>query len=537
MKQWIKDLYQFIQKYPIAIWLIFIGITSTIYYGTQDIVLNDDAFQFFSEFKKEGWGGFYQNYGFSSLYYFTHFFNLLFYHLFGLNNVCWLILLIVLHATNAYLIHCLFNAFYLQHRISNAFLISLAGAILFLISPAQSENVTWVATLHYGLSLLFFLLIGLNIIRGEKEFSSTRILLLLFFYSLSLLTMEFALIFPFCWFLMQMKFSIQTTTIKNKKLWLGFLLLIPVYFITTKFIKGHFIPHYSTEHLENHTPIQYITNYTNYASKHLFLSHFYPSSVRYYNIINHWFSLLIIWSFILWLFYRYTKKKASRAFVLLKLFVLSVFMLMPVINMYFNIIHQYENNRLGYYFSIALFQLTTFILFESLHIVRFIGFLIIIILNLYFSYKTTTDAKIAGHIFKHCLETFPDLPKKNIYLINMPNNYKGFYLFRDTWRLSSALDFFYQKQFNFNQIASTNLLNKNDSFYCIIESDSVLRAGHNNPGDYFMKGPYGAYDREDSAYSFDVDEWLMNYEVRFKKPLSTEDRVLLFKKDRFIIVR
>jgi hypothetical protein len=508
-----------------------------IYIGAHDIVLNDDAFQFFAEYEKESWGGFYQNYGFTSLYYVTHFLNILLYTLFGTNTFYWLIVLILLHAFNAYLGFRVFYRFYTVHQINNAFEIALLGSLFFLLSPSQSENISWVATLHYGISMLFFLAVALYLLNNLQELTNTKKLLLFFVYVLSLLSMEYALVFPFCWFLLIPQSYKSFKSFQNKYLWLGFLIIIPFYFIATKLIKGHFIPHYSERHLINHSLFQYLKSYISYSSKYLLLSHFYKYSSKYYDFLTRTSLMLSICVGLIIILYYYFKKNKETILVFLKLFVVSFFMLMPIINMFFCIIHQYENNRLGYFFSLLFFQLCFFTLYNYIKKGRIAFAVLLLTANVYFSFIVARDLKIAGHIYKNCVRTFPDLRHKKIYLLNLPNNYKGIYLFRSPWRLEAAISFFNHKEYSFNEIASTNILRANDSFALYTITDTTLKVGHNNLGDYFMRGPYGAYDREDSAYSFDVDEWLMNYEVRFKKPLSAHDQLLLFNQDRFEVLR
>lgn len=507
-----------------------------IYGGAHDIVLNDDAFQFFAEYEREGWGGFYQNYGFTSLYYVTHLLNILFYTFFSTNTFCWLVVLILLHAFNAYFSFRVFYRFYTVHQINNAFEIAFLGSLFFLLSPAQSENISWVATLHYGVSMLFFLLVALYLINNLKELSASKTLVLLLVYVLSLLSMEYALVFPFCWFLLIPQSYGSFSSFQNKKLWIGLLMIIPFYFIATKLIKGHFIPHYSERHLINHGLFQYVKSYISYSSKYLLLSHFYTYSSKYYELLTRTSVLLSVCAVLGLMAWYCLKKNSDTIVVFLKLFVVSFFMMMPIINMFFCIIHQYENNRLGYFFSLLFFQLCFFALYSYVKKGRIVFVALMLTANVFFSFIVARDLKIAGHIYKNCIHTFPKLGNNKAYLLNLPNNYKGIYLFRSPWRLEAALSFFNHTEYHFNEIASTNLLRANDSFHLYTNSDTLIKLGHNNPGDYFMRGPYGAYDREDSSYSFDVDEWLMNYEVRFKKPLGADDRLLLFNQDRFEVV-
>ena len=522
------------QKYPKILFPLYFCIVFFFYKNSHAIILTDDAFSFFKLFEENGFAGYSQNYGFTSLYYFTHLVNIIFYKLLGTNTFYWLVLMIFLHSLNAYLCFILFKIYYKKHLIENATLIAGIASFIFLISPFQSENILWAATLHYALCLLLFFGIGIYILSLDKIQSSFSYFIIFLGYITSLLTMEMALVFPFSWYLLKegFQFDIRKTTFF--KVWLGLFTIIPLYFIATKLIKGHFIPHYSEVHLSNHGLVQYATQFLKYVSKTLFFTHFSDHKNVIYTALESPLLLWIVWAIIVSISTIYFIKHPAKTKILLTLFVLSFFFLMPVINMYFMVVHQYENNRLGYYFSIFLFQFFVFMVFQCKTYLRYLILVPYILICFYFTNIVSEDARDAGTIYKTCIQTFPHTKSGIVYLTNLPNNFKGFYLFRNLDRFKEALAFFRDKNPMMIAIAGTSLLHFQDSFRYEFFGDNILRVGHTNYGDYFMKRNLGATNYSEKEFDFMVDEYSLNYQVHFKKPLELNDEILIFQRDRFI---
>ncbi len=445
--------------------------------------------------------------------------------------------MIFLHSLNAYLCFILFKIYYKKQLLENATLIAGIASFIFLISPFQSENVLWAATLHYALCLLLFFGIGIYILSLNKIQSCFSYFIIFFGYITSLLTMEMALVFPFSWYLLKEGFQFDIRKTKLLKLWLGLFTLIPFYFIATKLIKGHFIPHYSKVHLSNHGLVQYTTQFLKYVSKTLFFTHFSDHKNMIYTALESPISLWIIWTIIVSISIIYFIKYPTKTRILFTLFVLSFFFLMPVINMYFMVVHQYENNRLGYYFSIFLFQFFVFIVFQCKTYLRYFILVPYILICFYFTNIVSEDARDAGTIYKTCIQTFPDTKSGIVYLTNLPNNFKGFYLFRNLDRFQEALEFFMNKPPSLIAIAGTSLLHLQDTFCYEIIGDTILHFGHKNYGDYFMNRHLGATNYSKKEFDFIVDEYSLNYQVHFKKPLETNVEILMFQRDRFIKIR
>lgn len=518
---------------PIYLLLIYWVILSLIYFKAHPIVLTDDAFQFFVEYEKMGWGGFYQNYGFTSLYYVTHFANIVLYHIFKLNTEAWLLFFTFLHAVSSILLFQFVKTFAQQHQLKQAFYIGLFSSLWFLISPYQTEIICWVATLHYNLSMISFLGMSLFMMRHRENLSPYHTPLSLA-YVFILLIMEVPLVFPFCWFLILEGFHFNPLTSKHKKLWFSFLFLIGLYFMSTKLIKGSFIPHYAEQHLSNHNVYQYALNYCRYVWKYLFLGHFIPERTRIYLYFEKWWVLWLLYGsavgmLLVW------RKKIPIPFVL-KSILLSFMMLMPMINMFFMVERLNENSRLGYFFSFFIFTtaITLILLFPK--VIRNIILFCVLVINFACTLKQAEDGAVAGKIYQSAIRNFPDLKTSKNYLLNLPNHYRGYYMFREVWRLESALKFFKHRTYSFIELNSINLLDANQKIYCNFETDTTIHLSHDGYGIYFMQSNYGATSRSKPWYDLQVDEWSIHETIQIKQYKKSETSFLIFEEDRFKVI-
>ncbi len=184
-------------------WLfgIYLVLSVLFFRGGYRGELVDDGLAGLVKFENQGWKGFGQSFGFTSLYYFHDFFVLTIYALVGKSAFGWFIVMIILHSLNAWLSFITFRKFYYLMNVSNGTLIAFTGAILFLLSPYQTENVLWAATLHYSVALSVFLVVCnilLNSLQSGQLIGKT-VWVIAALYAVSLMTLEISLVFPLAW--------------------------------------------------------------------------------------------------------------------------------------------------------------------------------------------------------------------------------------------------------------------------------------------------------------------------------------------------
>ena len=114
-----------------------------------------------------------------------------FYKIFGFNGWCWYLLETLLHAINAFLLYRFFIRFFDRYHVQS-FWIALAGAVLFLLSPYNTEVLVPRVCIQY-LVCTFLLLCALHFILNYLESRRKKFI---WFTTLTMLVATFAIEFP-----------------------------------------------------------------------------------------------------------------------------------------------------------------------------------------------------------------------------------------------------------------------------------------------------------------------------------------------------
>ena len=189
------------KKIPIevVIFIIYLVVAFLFFGKGYKGELVDDGLAGLVKFENMGWSGFWRSFGFTSLYYFHDIFVLTVYKLVGKSTLGWFIVMVTLHCFNATLGFTLFKKFYALMGVEHGVPIALAGSTLFLLSPYQTENVLWAATLHYSIALSIFLFSSIILLNDLQlgQLRSITIFIVSVLYCIALVTLEISLIFPF----------------------------------------------------------------------------------------------------------------------------------------------------------------------------------------------------------------------------------------------------------------------------------------------------------------------------------------------------
>ena len=162
--------------------------------------------------------------------------------------------------------------------------ISLFSSILFLLSAYLVENIMWLATYHYAVTILYIMYTLCYIAVRNGKLNGVQKIALMASYA-SMLTMhEIILIFPLAFLALMFYFRLRKETKINKwellSLVFAFFFVDLIYFGLTKYLKGSYIPHYG----EDHTTFNgiYSLGYTfyQYLAKYILFIHKYNFSIR-----------------------------------------------------------------------------------------------------------------------------------------------------------------------------------------------------------------------------------------------------------------
>jgi hypothetical protein len=528
-------------KKEILLFLIFWIITALLYRNALGNQFIDDFLTGAVLFEEQGWKGFKNSYGFTSLYYGHNLLYMGFYQLASMNRWAWFLLFTGLHALNALLGFEFMTKIFERNHIATARIIALSGTLLFLTSPYQTENVIWGATMHYAFSMLFM---WLGFFIYEKYLISQKsalliILWLLFAYSL--LTLEISLVFPglycivfmFLWNRQSNKTELLTHV---KNLAIPMAMIIVSYFIATKLLKGHFIGHYGSEtHLTNLFSFQSLGTYLQYIAKLLGYVHFFPYKIRelIYETLKNQMVICIVMALLIAPGIIFLKKARTNITVAYGLLLLMLITLFPVSNMYFMYLNQVENDRLSYFASFFFYTLIALLL--SLVSDRIMKWVVVsaICLNIYLLQDYIQRWAGASVIQEKAVKTFRWENADKIFVLNQPCYYRSVYVFRNNTRFIRSMKLF--RKINLEgrlvEIAWANIQAPDNNVTVEQVGERDVKVTLNEWGRWFWYQNRGATDYETDTHSANFDEWNHSYVISFKKHLLPNEVIIYFTPD------
>lgn len=289
------------------------------------------------------------------------------------------------------------------------------------------------------------------------------------------------------------------------------------------------MPHYGVEHLEGWSPVIIFSTLLKYFFKLFGFVHFmeYPVREKLYGWCNDYKHVLLVWGTVAAVFsilvFKTKFKREAKFVVVLLLFAFIV--LLPVLNMYFMFLSNIENDRLSFFatpflYLTAAFLITRFPAYVYLPIS--IGILLLMkkLLGLYTWYWIN-----AATVQQHTLDSFRWFDKEKVYILNLPQNFNGAYIYHKNWRFAVAMlvknnhDILKQIE----TVAGQNMYDINDGITVTPIDTATYNISKNGWG-WFWNGPFGATDYETDDFIFRLKE--NGYTVKFKHPLKESDVVV-----------
>ncbi|MBT8234333.1 MAG: hypothetical protein HKO66_08840 [Saprospiraceae bacterium] len=476
------------------------------------------------------------------LHQFFHLVNFILYNIIGTNTTAWYIILASLHGLNAYVLFSLAKKIItLKGNTFDQKMLPITISIIFLIYPFNIEAVTWKACLHY-LIILQFLLLGLHLLLNYIQHNIKSSLWLLHLtFILSLFTLELSFIFPAIYFVIIIYYAHQSTDfVKNTKRLASSVILpqitfLVLYLILSKYAIGDFIGHYGAEKHVVFDPKLIASNAWKYFFKHLFYVHFWSFKYKQFVyeslIMNNIFLLATTISSVILLLFILSKKEngLKDQVLLLILFVLA---LAPIITLYFYWQHPYENDRYGYLASpfIIAFVVKLLCLIRNNYL-RIVTFLVFAFINVSLFINVISRNNAASKCLHGLLSDFK-IPKQsdNVFILGMPDNFQGLYLFRDYKNnahiLKKSLDLMYNKRVTnkITPIAQFNQKNLNDSLKVDFIDSKTIHVGFKQSGNWFWKGGIGLSNYKTDL--FNVEKKSGYYKITFSNA-SRDDLFLI----------
>lgn len=519
----------------LLIFFVFVIISFFAYRNCFDIDIPTDSYLLMLSFQKLGSGGILNNFHDIGMAPVSNTIIFILYKIIGTNSCWWILVSVIFHALNSFFIFLLGSSLFRQFGIKKNLLLGFIAAVLFLISPYQTEVLLWNPrmlnyTLATGFYILSFYFLTNYFFSGKRNHN----FLFHIFFLLAIFSFESPLFFPlaigFIYIFYRFAFA---GIISTKKFFVAVFfpqwLMIAGYFLACRFWLGAWIVHYgASTHLLFSIPL-FVTNYVKYFAKFFLFYRYLPSGrgnllhSMHININN---SVVAIILFIIALallssaVYYFFKKKRTEMFLCAMLFFTFCISLLPVINLDTTFVGGIISDRYGYLPSVAFYLLLValvHLLFEKLEKIVFASLIILCFVLLSSTFPAWNDAnKLTQGLVKN-FEPYLNTNKK-IYVLNLPDNKNWVLSFRGGFEEYYALKF--QKNFNgnFNIIASFFETGNNDSVMVERKSENEFMVRSFDNGKRFLYSGLWAKSYSNDEYEVKFNEECSAYRLHFFSP-------------------
>ena len=520
----------------ILLFLLFWIISFVFYFKTAGAGFVTDEVGWLQTYKDTGWHGIFHAFGDKSLHYIYHFIGYLIWKIFELNGFAWMVIFISLHSAIAVLSFRIFETLFLKLEITSSSLIAFTGCLLFVVSPYQTEPLVWYACIHYlACSFLLFSAFYFLLLYLQQQSKS----LIFAFYAcfiVSLFTLEISFAFPIIlivfFLLWPPKVFSGNARIELIKIFVApSFVLLACYFLLCKILRGSAVGHYgAAAHLNFSIPLL-MGNLAKYVSKIFFLTQFISADIRQqiYNVFENekfgWclFGVLTMLALLFLLFLKRAKTAFRASTLLFSFFVIA---LLPILNLIFSYIVNIEGDRFSYFASIFAYQ---FVAFSCILLFRKFGWLLLatfLFFNVKFLSLNTQSWSCSKIIQQSLIAEFKWYNAEKIYLLNIPDNFRGAYMFRCfapdiSFAESIALITGKNIEPKTVEVVEYNMNSFIDSVVVEKISDSELKVTFAQWGNWWWSKGIGASNYSTKDYDVKIDEWNHSYLLRFKsKPAN-----------------
>lgn len=462
------------------------------------------------------------------------------YKIFGTNGIGWYLVYGGLHSFNAFLLFKIFYRLLTTFEIPRAYWIASVGAVFFLISPYQSEVLVWKACQNYLLAVCFIFSCLWYTLVYLKSKRRRDVLKIYGFFLLALFTFEYGLFTPLLliaflviWRLLSVESNYFWADIKM--LVLPQFLAVGGYFVLSKLVFGKWIGHYgAATHLS--FPIKkMMATGLKFLAKYLFFVRSYPPTYKrtVFNFIDQYAYVLFALFLLLYGFgVVYSIQKNKKPFLLLLLcLALFAIAVAPVSNLYFYYLQQLINDRHGYLASAFLLMGLSLLLFQ---LPKYLNYSLVIgyaCCALFLLVSLNGQWRTSQTLFDSLMKDFRWHDASKVVLLNVPDNYKGIYLFRIIGigsGFKDALQYVHGDEVKgqFIEVTQYNMATPTDGVRVEKISNSQLKVTFNQWGNWFWRNGIGAGSGYENEY-YKVHFKGQFYELTIKEGL--EDAVFIYQ--------
>lgn len=521
-----------LKRHSLHLFILFYVIALILYYPAQNAKFVNDTFYYLYEIENFGWKGILNSYHMIFLWHIPSLAYCIIYKIFGLHWFGWHLVFCFLHSLNAYLLFILLKKIIKQETKYLSFI----AALLFLISPFQTEVIAWGAALHYLLIVTFLLVCLIALIRFFETDKKKYLVCFHLSFLCSLSCFEQAFLFPFLFALFVMLIIPMVVDVNNKQITklffirFFFLNMISIvgYFVLTKLVFGVWIAHYgSGTHATLNLKNMYET-FLSYDFKFLLYYRYLPKQIHeYYNnatvhSVIFAVSVLLLIMFVFLILYK-KRYRTDNGKVLIFFSLSYISMLVPVLNLDTSFIFEIQSDRYGYIASLFYYPLFVIIAFRLFHKFIFIPLIFTeIVVCIMLLMNAVQLWQHSGDIAFSLLQSYPLQYSQKAFIINLPDNYKGVYMFRNGFVEGLALTHHKSQKYNAETLAWINIFSNENETSTEILKDSTYYVKCLKDGKWYYYKGKGADDYENENYKVDFDEWNTAYNLTIKnKPINT----------------
>lgn len=469
----------------------FCIISLGYYYNVIDINFASDDFDSLYKHQTIGFDIFKKQLNDSFFLPVTYLFQYFEISLFGNYPICYHFTHILLHGVNAYLFYKVLHQ--LVQTIGDSFSrVPIYTSLFFLAYPYQTEAVVWIACSAYLLATFFGLLSIYYYVSFVQQSRIRDLYFSYLFLFIGLLCKEILIILPVILLMHQVFFekNLKTKLLITMKACVVIFLYCLVRYITL----GTLIGHYGASVHLNYNPFLLLKNTVAYLSKFFLGYRYLPEFVRasfriiYHSPLSIFIVVLIVTGGIAYLYFRNSNIKPIK--IISFIFICFLISLIPVINLETSFLGDLQSDRYGYFPSLFFCVLLS-VLINSLfnNIFKQIVFTMLLGLFSYHTIQTNQIWQTSSNISDSLINCFKDsIEYKNpICIVNMPDNYKGAYIFRNSFQ--EALRIIYpNRKFNrINVLSWQNIHHGDGNLITYHFSNDSLIFAHADQKNYFMR--------------------------------------------------
>jgi len=504
-RKWLEQILIFFEKRPLLIFLLFLGIALFFYFPTMYAGFVTDVTGGIERIGNQPFWKVIYSFGFPALNQISVLGFYILYQLFGTFGPPWYFFFCSFHALNAWLAYTFFKNLFSQFKIKHAPSIAFVGAILFLVSPYQTEVLVWRACLNYLLVTAFLLGSLLSLTYYLQTKKSQYLYFLQGFFIAALFTFELSLIIPISSILLYTLWSWQRNQLPLLKTYFSKISVpqfigILGYFGLNKLAFGAWVGHYgAATHLQFSFKVL-IQSWLKYIAKYLFFVRSYNHSYKafLFQLCDQYTWLLLLLIIGTSLFFLFYTKQIPKGKIAIFLFLSAGFTLtlLPVLNLFFYWLQWVENDRYGYLPSVFGLMLLSYLLFQLPKLLRYGLLSIYLFSSIFLLVQTNQHWKNATEVFYSLLEDFRWQDAENVIILNVPDNYNGLYSFRIIGRKSGfkdALRTIGQQKLKCKiwEVAQYNMIMPTDGVNVKKTGGQQLKVEFNQWGNWFWRNGVG----------------------------------------------